>query len=179
MRHFHPPTLRSPPKKVFGTVRRSPFANRKSAIANFSCSGWASNPRHPVWKTGTLPSELPLRGSAGSEARTTIHAPAGDRTRGLRLGRAAFSPLNYRREFVLYHWSFVLGWSCVDLPTNDKGLTNDRRCGRLESNQDLRLFRPPLYQLSYVHGVVICPLSVVSCALPWDLRLAQQLTTNN
>jgi hypothetical protein len=44
------------------------------------CNGWGSNPRHPVWKTGTLPSELPL----------LTHAPAGVRTRGLRHGKAAF-----------------------------------------------------------------------------------------
>ena len=44
------------------------------------CSEWGSNPRHPVWKTGTLPAELPLR----------HNAPAGVRTRGLRHGKAAF-----------------------------------------------------------------------------------------
>lgn len=58
-------------------------------LSHRTCSEWGSNPRHPVWKTGTLPAELPLR---------DLSAPAGDRTRASAVARQRSGPLNYRRN---------------------------------------------------------------------------------
>lgn len=46
-----------------GDTLVSSIATRQSQLANQQCNGWGSNPQHPVWKTGTLPVELPLRPS--------------------------------------------------------------------------------------------------------------------
>ena len=66
------------------------IANRKLKIANDN-----------MQRVGFEPTTSGLEDRhSGQLSYRYENAPAGDRTRGLRLGKAAFVPLNYRRKSV-------------------------------------------------------------------------------
>ena len=81
--------------------------------------------------------ELPPRESDVGGRRSAVRgqkAPSGNRTRDFRLGKAAF----FAAELPAH-----LSYTCLPFPPF-RPLSPSRQWARLESNQHLRFFRPPL-----------------------------------
>ena len=84
--------------------------------------------RRPLYRL-----ELPPRKNQRSEIGDQ-KAPSGNRTRDFRLGKAAF----FAAELPAH-----LSYTCLPVPPV-RPLSPSRQWARLESNQHLRFFRPPL-----------------------------------